>query len=240
MKDNFVHLTIYQMVYEFSNCLRFIIRAVKSHYKYQLLVYRAAQRKHIKWKFVSISIISVLCSSTFMSCASVLTHLSPLESELVTETSFKSSSSSGVHYTCELGKNRIYLTRFPGCPTYAKTYRVAKKRSEVAIPIALGELALFGFGLADMIAMSVISEDSKVTYLLGDYETGLSMPCGKGEIASGETMIIENETHCIYHEVRTDNSGRIDLEPILGTIPNKLKYRISLKSDPTVSYSFIY
>ena len=85
-----------------------------------------------------------------------------------------------------------------------------------------------------------IAEDSKVEYLLGNYDTGLSLPCGKAEIASGETMIIKNDIHGIYHEVRTDNSGIIDLVSILGTRRDKLKFRIYLKSDPTVSFSFVY
>lgn len=237
MKDHFVHLTMYQTVREFTDRLKAKVCALLSHFAYPHLAYRIRRKKPIRREPAITAVLSVLCCIT-MSCASILTHMSPLESELVTETSFKPSS--GVHYSSDLGINIIYLTRAPCCPTYAKTYRIAKKRSEVAIPVALGELALFGFGLIDMIAMHAIAEDSKVEYLLGDYDTGVSMPCGKPEIASGETMIIENELHCIYHEVITDDSGKIDLDPILGTIRDRLKYRIYLKSDPTVSFSFVY
>jgi hypothetical protein len=191
----------------------------------------------MKPKLISLVIISVLCFCA-MSCGSIGTYMSPLHSKLVTETSFKSPS--GFHYTWEMNKNRIYLTRTLYCPEAANTYRVAQKRSEWALPIAAGELVLFGLGLVDMATMYGIAEDSKVEYLLGNYDTGMSLPCGKSEMASGESIVIENNTHVIYHEVITDNSGRIDLVPILGTSRENLEFRSYLISDPTVSFSFVY
>jgi len=164
--------------------------------------------------------------------------MSPLYSRLITETSVKQPS--GILYTCEIGKNSIYLTRTPSCQESASTSRVAQKRSEWALPIACGELVLFGLGIVDMATMYAISEDSKVEYLLGNYDTGMSLPCGKSEMASGETMAIENNNHDIYHEIITDDSGRIDLVSVLGANRNKQGFRIYLKSDPTVSFSFVY
>ena len=191
----------------------------------------------MKRKLISLVIISAFCFTT-ISCGSILTHMSPLRSRLVTETSVKPPS--GVQYTCELGKSKIYLTRTPSCQESARTSRVAKKSSEWALPIACAELPLFGFGLVDMATMYGIAEDSKVEYLLGNYDAGLSIPCGKTEIASGEAVVIENETHGIYHEVMTDDSGKIDLVPILGASRDKLEFRVYLKSDPTESFSFVY
>lgn len=191
----------------------------------------------MKRKFIYLMIIAALCFCT-MSCGSILTHMSPLRSRLVTETSVKPPS--GVQYTCELGKTKIYLTRSPSCPESARTSRVAKKSSEWALPIACAELPLFGLGLVDMATMYGIAEDSKVEYLLGNYDTELSIPCGKSEAASGETMVIENDTRGIYHEVMTDDSGIIDLVPILGASRDKQEFRVYLKSDPTVSFSFVY
>jgi hypothetical protein len=237
MKVNFIHFTIYQKVCEFANRLKAKVLALMNHFQYAFLAYRAARRKHIKQKFIATATLSVLCFSA-MGCGSILTHMSPLESELVTETSVKSPS--GIQYTCEQSKNSIYLTRTPSCEESAKTSRVAQKRSEWALPIACGELILFGFGFVDMATMYAISEDSKVEYLLGNYDTGLSVPCGKAEAASGETMVIKNDTEDIYHEVVTDNDGSIDLIPILGTNRDKKNFRIYLKSDPTVSFSFVY
>jgi hypothetical protein len=191
----------------------------------------------MKPKLISLVIISVLCFCA-MSCGSIATYMSPLRSRLVTETSVKPPS--GVQYTCEMSKSKIYLTKTPSCEESAKTSRVAQKRSEWALPIACGELVLFGLGIVDMASMYAISEDSKVEYLLGNYDTGMSLPCGKSEMASGESIVIENKTHVIYHEVVTDNSGRIDLVPILGNSRDKLEFRVYLKSDPTVSFSFVY
>jgi hypothetical protein len=237
MKVNFIQFTIYQKVCEFANRLKAKVLALMNHFQYPLFAYRAARRKHTKKEFIAIAIISALCFSA-MSCGSILTHMSPLKSELVTETSVKSPS--GIHYTCEQSKNSIYLTRTPSCEESAKTTRVAQKRSEGALPIACGELLLFGFGLVDMATMVAISEDSKVEYLLGNYDTGLSIPCGKAEAASGETMVIENKTHDIYREVITDDFGRIDLVSVLGANRNKQEFRVYLKSDPTVSFWFVY
>jgi hypothetical protein len=237
MKVNFIQFTIYQKVCEFANRLKAKVLALINHFQYALLAYRTAGRKHMKRESIAMATLSVLCFSA-MSCGSILTHMSPLESELVTEISVKSPS--GVQYTCEQSKNSIYLTRTPSCEESAKTSRVAQKRSEGAFPIACGELLLFGFGLVDMATMYAISEDSKVEYLLGNYDTGRSIPCGKSEAASGETMVINNDTEDIYHEVVTDDSGRIDLVPILGDRRDRLQFRIYLKSDPTVSFSFVY
>jgi len=191
----------------------------------------------MKRKIISLVIISTLCFCA-MSCGSIGTYMSPLHSRLVTETSVKSPS--GVQYSCEMSKSKIYLTRTPSCEESASTSRIAQKRSEWALPIACGELLLFGFGLVDMATMYGIAEDSKVEYLLGNYNTGLSIPCGNVEAASGETMVIENNTHDIDHEVITDDSGRIDLISALGASRDKLEFRIYLKSDPTVSFSFVY
>jgi hypothetical protein len=237
MKVNFIHFIIYQKVCEFANRLKAKVLAPTDNSRYSMLAYSEARRKHIKRESIAIAIISALCFCT-MSCGSILTHMSPLESELVTEKSVKSPS--GIHYTCEQSKNSIYLTRTPSCEESAKTTRVAQKRSEWALPIACGELILFGFGFVDMATMYAIAEDSKVEYLLGNYDTGLFIPCGKAEAASGETMVIENEIQGIYHEVMTDNDGSIDLIPILGTNRDKKNFRIYLKSDPTVSFSFVY
>ena len=88
--------------------------------------------------------------------------------------------------------------------------------------------------------MYAISEDSRVVYPLGKYETGVALPCGKAEIASGEILVIRNDTKGIYHEVMTDTSGEIELTSILGDGRKDLEMWIYLKSDPTVSFSFVY
>lgn len=193
--------------------------------------------EHMKRKSISLAIFSAFCFFT-TNCGSVVTYMSPLRSRLVTETSVQSDP--GFHYACELRGNSIYLSKTPYCPEIAKTYRHAKKQSEIALPIAVGELVLYGLGLVDMATMYGISEDSKKEELLGNYGTGLSNPCGKAEMASRETMVIRNDSKSIYHEVMTDDSGSIDLVPALGSGHDGLKYLIHLKSDQAVSFSFVY
>lgn len=185
-------------------------------------------------------VIAIILAFCFLNtgCASILTYMSPLQSKLVTDTSVRSNP--GFHYACKLRESVVYVTKSPYCPETAKTCRHAKKSSGMGLPIAMGEVVLYGLGLVDMLSMYAISEDSKVEYLLGDYDTGVSLPCGKVEIAAGENMVIENDSHTIYHETRTDGFGRIDLAPILSSAQDKREFRIYLKSDPNVSFSLVY
>jgi len=190
-------------------------------------------------KSISMTIILPLCLH-ITNCASAVTYMSPLKSELVTQTTVRQPSA--FKYTCELGldQNRVYLTRTPYCPESAETSRIAKKSGELALPVAIVEIPIYGLGLLDLLGMYAISEESKVALPLGKYDTGVSLPCGKTEIASGESMVIRNDTKGIYHEVMTDTSGEIELTSILGDGQNDREIRIHLKYDPTVSFSFVY
>ncbi len=172
-------------------------------------------------------------------CATVLTYTSPLKSKIVTRKTTKTLSKP-CYYDCYVKSEGVYLTKKLYCTETAQVYRIAKKRSEIALPLLFAELPLYGFGWLDYSGAMAVSELSKVEYLLGEFETGKPKLCSESKPASNEAVVIKNKQQNICYAGHTNAKGALNLKKVLGDSHNKQPLIISLKSQPSVSFNVIY
>ncbi len=171
-------------------------------------------------------------------CASFLTLMSPVQSEIVVGEKSVGDFNK-YQYQYKIRSNQIVLSKVPLCTEKARAYRKAQKR-EIGYGPALLEMPFFGLGLIDMVNAYAIADDSKKQYPLAEYETGELLTCGSPEPAAGEAVIIENKQRTICRKGFTDSNGILDLDTILSDISGAVRYTVYLESDHTVRFSYVY
>lgn len=177
----------------------------------------------------------VLCIS---GCASFLTLMSPVQSEIVVgEKSTGDFNKYEYHY--KIRSNQIMLSKIPLCNEKAQAYRQAQKR-QIGYGIALLEMPFFGLGLIDMANAYAIADYSKKQYPLAEFETGELLTCGRPEPAAGEAVIVENSRQAIHRKGHTNSRGVLDLNRLLNDISGEVPLNVYLESDRNVCFSYVY
>jgi hypothetical protein len=181
----------------------------------------------------------VLVMAFLMSgCASFLTYMSPVQSEMVVKEK-KAGDVKSYTYRYDVNANKIYLTKRPICSEMAEVERVAQKR-EIGYSPAMAEMLFFGLGLVDIVTANGIAENSRQVYPLGEYDTGKVMACGKVRPASNETLIIESKHPRLYRKVNTDGNGMVDLDNVLSDITGAVDVTIYPESDQAAILSYTF
>ncbi len=171
-------------------------------------------------------------------CASFLTLISPVQSEIVVGEK-STGDFNKYEYQYKIRSNQIVLSKIPLCSETAQAYRKSQKR-EIGYGIALLEMPFFGLGLIDMANAYAIADYSKKQYPLAEYETGELLTCGRPEPAAGEAVIIENRQRTICRKGLTDSRGTLDLETVLNDVSGKARFTVYLESDRSVRFSCVY
>lgn len=183
----------------------------------------------------AIILLAVSCSG----CASVLTQMGPLKSELK-DGDTSTGEFDRYEYSAEAEKDVIYLEKTPMCEEKREKIRVMKKMPR-GLLIMLLEIPVYGLGLIDMMYTYSIIEHSRKEVALAEYETGNLVECGKKEPAEGETLFIKNFGGDINEKAVTDENGAVDLQEVMpGDLSGYITLRISLEVDSPSSFYYTY
>lgn len=184
--------------------------------------------------FAVIILVAVCCSG----CASVLTHMGPLKSEL--KDGEKSIGEMARYsYSLRVEDDVIYLEKKPMCKEVREKIREMKKLPRGLFLMIL-EIPVFGLGVADFALTYAVIENSKEQETLAEYETGNYLECGEKSPATGESLLIRNYYAGLEEKVVTDENGSVNLDEVL---PEDLSGYIALRirvEDSEAPYSFIY
>jgi len=182
--------------------------------------------------------IILMTSLGITGCASTLTLMSPVKSEVVVK-SKRTGPFARYDYYYVFRSNRLLLERTPICNEMAKTVRVEKKL-QIGYGPALLEMPFFGLGLIDIASARAISEASEKVYPLDEQETGKLLTCGSIEPAAGEVLILENREQNIYRQVTTDKNGEIDLKKEMDDFDQAVNLTVRLQSDRAINFTVTY
>jgi len=178
--------------------------------------------------------VTVCCSG----CASVLTQMGPLKSEL--KDGEKSIGEMARYsYSARVADDVIYLEKTPMCEEKREKIREMKKLPRGLFLMIL-EVPVFGLGVADFALTYAVIENSKEKEELAEYGTGNYIECGKKSPASGETLLIRNYYAGLEKKAVTDENASVNLDEVL---PEDLSGYIALRirvEDSEAPSSFIY
>ena len=192
---------------------------------------------HMKTSFRLFAVIigiTVCCSG----CASVLTQMGPLKSELK-DGEISIGEMARYSYSARVADDVIYLEKTPMCEEKREKIREMKKLPRGLFLMIL-EVPVFGLGVADFALTYAVIENSKEKEKLAEYGTGNYIECGKKSPASGETLLIRNYYAGLEKKAVTDENASVNLDEVL---PEDLSGYIALRirvEDSEAPSSFIY
>jgi len=169
-------------------------------------------------------------------CASFLTLMSPVQSEIVTGEK-TTGDFSKYQYQCQIRAGHLIFSKVPMCNETAKVFRKAGKR-QIGYGPALLEMPFFGLGLIDIISAHAISDYSKREYLLAEYDTGELLACGEPVPAAHETVILKGPNGDFLRKGTTDASGTLNLSILLKDVADPVRMTVYPESDPKARFSY--
>jgi hypothetical protein len=169
-------------------------------------------------------------------CASFLTLMSPVQSEIVTGEK-TTGDFSKYHYQCQIRAGHLILSKVPMCNETAKVFRKAGKR-QIGYGPALLEMPFFGLGLIDIISAHAISDYSKREYLLAEYDTGELLACGEPVPAAHETVILESRNGEFLRKSITDANGMLNISTLLKDVSHPVQLSVYPASDRNARFSY--